>query len=47
VKYLLNDSKNNEKINFSELREELDTSTFGGDTLNEKFYDKKVLIYFM
>jgi len=41
VKYLLNDTNNNDKINYSELREELDTSTFGGDTFNKKFYKKK------
>jgi len=43
VKYLLNDSNNNDKINYSELREELDTSTFGGDTFNKKLFKKKVL----
>lgn len=41
VKYLLNDSNNNDKINYSELREELDTSTFGGDTFNKKLFKKK------
>ncbi|OUM67122.1 hypothetical protein PIROE2DRAFT_5502 [Piromyces sp. E2] len=40
VKYLLNDSETNNRINYSELREELDTSTFESDTFNKNKYYK-------
>ncbi|ORX53384.1 hypothetical protein BCR36DRAFT_241394, partial [Piromyces finnis] len=36
VKYLLNDSEINNNINYSELRKELDTSTYEGDTFKRK-----------